>query len=562
MPAGEPLRRSELLSLTALAAATLALRVAFVFRQPFNSDEPQHLHVAWGWSRGLIQYRDLFDNHTPIFHMLSAPLVAVVGERPEILSIMRLAMIPLYLATLWGAFALATALFDRRTGLWATALLAIHPTFFRESLEYRADDLWMTFWVLALLALVGGDWSGRRAFSGGLLLGACLGTSLKTTLLLGSLGAAALLVPFVAGVSWRAQAPWGTAESDPAPRRVASSLPALLGGMAIVPSGIVLLFTSLGAFAPFLHGTVLHNLLPGLGRWSRPGRGFLVLPALLVVLAAVSALVRLAPPAVDRRRLALIALTAGIYLAALQILWPLFTRQDLLPFLPLLFVALAGLLQIVRRRPALGFTPLLAAAALEIGLLVKGAPPRRAGPAPETRLLEEVLRLTDPRDEILDAKGEAVFRRRPIYEVMESITQARLQRGDLKEEIPEAMIERGVFVATTDVGRFPERTRLFLEENFLPVGRLRVAGRFLPPGSGDPGGAIVFEVVIPARYAIVAADGAVAGRLDGAPYGGPIVLSAGRHLFVPAAATGRLALIWAQAIERGFSPFTTGDRLS
>src|SRR5262247_3871022 len=83
--ATDSLHPAERWTLAALPAAMLGLRLPYVFAYPFDSDEPQHLHVAWAWTRGLLQYRDVFDNHAPLFHMLSAPLVALFGETPRIL---------------------------------------------------------------------------------------------------------------------------------------------------------------------------------------------------------------------------------------------------------------------------------------------------------------------------------------------------------------------------------------------------------------------------------------------------------------------------------------------
>src|ERR1700686_2395080 len=63
----------------------LALRVVYMRGFRFDTDEPQHLYVIWAWVRGLVQYRDVFDNHAPLFHILFAPVAAALGERPEIL---------------------------------------------------------------------------------------------------------------------------------------------------------------------------------------------------------------------------------------------------------------------------------------------------------------------------------------------------------------------------------------------------------------------------------------------------------------------------------------------
>ncbi|HEV8434125.1 MAG TPA: hypothetical protein VGR95_11980, partial [Thermoanaerobaculia bacterium] len=61
----ERLSAAERWTLTAIAAASVVLRAVCYFRYRFDSDEPQHLHVAWGWTQGLVQYRDYFDNHAP-----------------------------------------------------------------------------------------------------------------------------------------------------------------------------------------------------------------------------------------------------------------------------------------------------------------------------------------------------------------------------------------------------------------------------------------------------------------------------------------------------------------
>ena len=79
-------------------AAVAVLRIALIFRYRIDSDEAQHLHVAWAWSHGLLQYRDLFDNHMPLFHILAVPLLRLAGENPETLLFVRLAMLPLFAA--------------------------------------------------------------------------------------------------------------------------------------------------------------------------------------------------------------------------------------------------------------------------------------------------------------------------------------------------------------------------------------------------------------------------------------------------------------------------------
>src|SRR5258707_1292890 len=75
--------RIETRIIATLAAISVVFRAVAFFNYRFDSDEPQHLHVAWGWTAGLLQYRDLFDNHAPLFHMLTAPLLALADERQQ-----------------------------------------------------------------------------------------------------------------------------------------------------------------------------------------------------------------------------------------------------------------------------------------------------------------------------------------------------------------------------------------------------------------------------------------------------------------------------------------------
>jgi len=64
-PRRNPVERgqhSEHLPVLLFSVVVLLLRIVSVFHYHFDSDEPQHLHVVWGWTHGLLQYHDIFDN--------------------------------------------------------------------------------------------------------------------------------------------------------------------------------------------------------------------------------------------------------------------------------------------------------------------------------------------------------------------------------------------------------------------------------------------------------------------------------------------------------------------
>ncbi|HEX7679632.1 MAG TPA: glycosyltransferase family 39 protein, partial [Thermoanaerobaculia bacterium] len=205
--------RSEWFLAIIIAGLTLVMRAIAFFHYRFDSDEPQHLHVAWGWTAGLLQYRDLFDNHAPLFHMASAPLLRLLGERPDILLFMRAPMVILWIGVNFAAFTLARRLYGTRVGVWALLLLNVFPPFFLKSLEFRTDNLWNLCWMVGVLMLVDassepGQETSRHLhlFLGGVLFGCALSISLKTSLLLFSLVSACVLT-WVARIRGRERSP-------------------------------------------------------------------------------------------------------------------------------------------------------------------------------------------------------------------------------------------------------------------------------------------------------------------------------------------------------------------
>jgi hypothetical protein len=161
-----------------------------------------------------------------------------------------------------------------------------------------------------------------------------------------------------------------------------------------------------------------------------------------------------------------------------------------------------------------------------------------------------VLRLTRPEDYVIDAKGEMIFRRGPVYWAMEGVTVARMRDGSIVDDIAKRLAATGTPIVITD--RLPPPDAAFVERNYLPIapaaGLISVAGQ--PLGEARAGEAVAFDVAVPAEYAIVTPDGAARGALDGTAYAGWRVLAAGRHAFV-ASADSRLALVWAPALKRG-----------
>jgi hypothetical protein len=535
-------------------ALLMLLKVVSAYTWRINSDEPQHLHIVWAWANGLLQYRDVFDNHTPLFHMLFAPVYALFGERPDILILMRLAVIPLFFLALWAVYLIGKALYSRRVGVWAMIFTALYPRFFLASGEFRADDLWMVPWLLALAVLVQKQLRASHLFVAGLLLGTALSVSMKTSLLLCALGLATLSALFL------------QRNSQPlAIRQYAINTLFLLAGLTVVPLALILFFATQDSLAPMYYGVIQHNIVSGLGNWKHLQN--CVMPVFIIVPLTVGGIYliqRHAPNNSLRQRRLLIFLTYGLAMLGLYSAWPLITNQDFLPLTPLIIVVVTGLLfeslaakgkevaQYVR--PMVILTVI---ALLELSALVTKDEPWHVHGLTESALLTEVLQLTHPDETIMDLKGETVFRQRPFFYALEDVTRKRIELGMIKDTIPEDMTSARTTVATLSNSGFSVRDREFLDRNFLPIGHLRVLGQLLAEPKGEAKSN--FNIRIPNSYAVIAKQGTVSGWLDGTPYRGPRKLDAGLHTFRSSSpGGGQLAIIWAPAIERGFSPFVSG----
>jgi hypothetical protein len=538
--------------LGALFAAAFVLRAVYARNFRIDSDEPQHLHVVWGWAHGALPYRDLFDNHMPLFQALCAPFFRACGVRADIIVPMRLLMAVPFAVTLACVARIGANLFSVRAGAWAAAVAMCCPPFFLTSLEFRPDDLWTMFWMLALAIFSGGAFRPRRAFFGGLALGLAFCVSMKSTLMLAAVLLAALVVAIW---HWQRRVPGERLPS-------LAGAGAALAGLLLPPALVVLFFVAQGAGPEFSYCVIEHNVPPGHQHLRFRLNQFLDWePLLLLPLAGIffSPLLRRQPAKLLGALF--VYLAACIYWIALVGCWPILTAEDYLPFPPaVLSVVVAGVFATLASRLSLRGLPAVLALLAVIGeaaWIVVHQPPLENQTADKIGLVADALRLTSSDDYVLDGKGETIYRRRPFYYVLEGLTHRRLRAGLIHDDIAERLIATGTPVVT--LRRMPATVVPFLSAEYLPIAfRLRVLGKMIYTPGARPRPrpeSLSFEVKVPGRYTIVAESGTLAGTLNGEALSGPRELAPGHYEFHPVGGEGRLALIWAAAIERGFSPF-------
>jgi Dolichyl-phosphate-mannose-protein mannosyltransferase len=525
-------------------------RVVLAWQQEINSDEPQHAHVAWGWAHGLVQYRDVFDNHTPLFHLLSAPLVVLVGERADILALLRCGIIGLNLVTLFFVWRICSSLFSAQAGRWAVIALAFFPPFFLEGAEFRADSLWTMLWIAWIALVISKVPLSKKCFWGGLLLAACFGTSLKSVLLLLT---AALAFAGALGLQSRF-----ALRPKVKPMVVLRGLVLGLAGFSILAGGILCFFIALGA-GPAMYRCVIEHNLDGEGvdlvhqllNGSADPRVWYFIPAIYFVAFQL----RKSNNPERRFRVAFLVLFAGFYPLVLRVLWPVVTGQDFLPYYPLLFICLPPLiLWFLRHLPQQTGSPQLTSL-ISFALILSieggwstGILLRKRGPDPiNADRIGEVLRLTKPEETVLDPKGDVVLRPRPIYEVLELFTMTRYRDDVLPDRIPEQLVANHTMVAVRS-DRYPERTQRFLRENYLWSGRLLIAGIETHENAG---GAIQFHLALGGSYVFLCNGHLLSGKLNGIPISGKAEMQPGRFEFVPDTADWPITIQWERAYQLG-----------
>jgi hypothetical protein len=534
-------------TLAVAMAALIALRLVYAFVYRVDSDEPQHLHVVWGWAHGLIQYKDIFDNHSPLFQMLCAPLFRLIGEHSWIVVPMRLAMLPLYVVDLGIVYLIGRALYFQRWGVWIAMVAGGIPVFFLVTTEFRTDDLWTTLCLAAVWIAVSGPMGGKRAFYFGLMMGAGFAVSMKTSLLLAALGTGAAGIVALHALSRR----------DTKVLELLKTGVLIAVGMAIMPALLIAAFAAMGALHDMYYCVVVHNTVPGLGKWAKSGLHQWLFPMSLPALFGLGWLCMhsSAHEQVGAGR-ALILMTCGAYYFLMRSYWPLVTAQDYVPVAPLIALAVLPFIFHLLSLPGWPARVAIPIASLlilggEVAWIWHSQSPMDNEMAPFEQNLAAVLHLTKPTDYVFDGKGETIFRNRPIRWVLEGVTIRRIQLGLIPNDVRQNVVAKGVCVAVNH--RLRPEDEKWLRTNFIEAdGKVWIAGQ----GLGPVRPRMSFRTDIKAKYSIVADGAKLAGTLDGAPLQDSQIIPPGVHRLETAGGSGNAALVWTQALDRGFDPFT------
>ena len=519
----------------------LVLRLVWLNAYTLNSDEAQHAHVAWAWTQGLMPYRDVFDNHGPLFGWLHSPLLTLLDDRPDVLTWLRLAMQLWYVVALGAVGWMGLRLYGWRVAVVSMLVAGLVPRFFIVSGQFRTDDMWMAMWLAGLAFVVGAPARTWRYFVAGVLIGCALAVSQKTLVLMATALAVAAVVKLINPV-------------DVTPIGGRRWVAALLG-VLLVPLIFLAWFAWHDALGALWYGLAGYNV----GGAKKRHVALNLLWFLVLATAALAVAVR----ALRQRRSAefdwavFLALQSGIYLLLIWFVWPLITKQDFLPAVPLLVLVACGWASQwnwLSGRPRLRAALVVLLLGAELATVVAYAPPWRDSLAPQRAELALMLRYTDRTDTVMDTKGESIFRMRPYYPVLESLAMRRLRRGQMTDTIVDEMVSHRTMMARAQL--LPQTSTRFLEDNYVGAGpNVWVAGRVFPTWPPDQ----VIDVALPGDYVLTDGRTRLRASLDGAPEADHWFLDRGQH-HLKVVEGAPVALVWEKAFDRGWRPLSSpGD---
>ena len=141
---------------------------SLIFVRYFDQDEFEHLQFSWLLSQGLIPYRDFFEHHTPLFHMLMLPAFWVfdantVEGAMALPYVFRLLAAGLALATIAATWRLAIQVSSSLTAALTAALLLCSRFFLHIGMEIRGDQLGALALLVSASALHSAFVVGRAA---------------------------------------------------------------------------------------------------------------------------------------------------------------------------------------------------------------------------------------------------------------------------------------------------------------------------------------------------------------------------------------------------------------
>lgn len=166
----------------AVIMGALLLRVTVLNLRPFQSDESTYVYAAYGMTRGLVPYREIFMAHPPLVYCLYSIFIELIGVD---VFLIRLCNILIFLVTVALTYIMTKMILKNymagsKAPILCTCIYAFYPSFFLvASTNALMEDLLTLFTLGTIVAYIGYFHTRKRLFL--LITGILMGLSVITT---------------------------------------------------------------------------------------------------------------------------------------------------------------------------------------------------------------------------------------------------------------------------------------------------------------------------------------------------------------------------------------------
>lgn len=150
----------------------------FSFFHGFDDDEFQHCHNAYLIWKGFVPYRDFFEHHLPLYHILFSPLF-IFGEKPSTIFAFRLVSLVSSGTVFFLIYRFLKGKYTKDVAVFLTGLLFFVPMYLLKMTEARPESIAMLLFTLVVILIFDGTQETKIVFLAGFLSGLMVCFSLK-----------------------------------------------------------------------------------------------------------------------------------------------------------------------------------------------------------------------------------------------------------------------------------------------------------------------------------------------------------------------------------------------
>ncbi len=154
------------------------LYLYFCLFHAFDDDELQHCHNAYLIWKGLVPYRDFFEHHLPLYHILVSPFF-ILGEKPSTIFAFRFISLVSCASVFLLVYRYIEEHYTEKIALFSIMLLASVPMYLFKMIEARPESIAILFFAGALIHILSQKQDKNQLFFAGVLSGLMVCFSLK-----------------------------------------------------------------------------------------------------------------------------------------------------------------------------------------------------------------------------------------------------------------------------------------------------------------------------------------------------------------------------------------------